>query len=353
MGTMQGATATGPGPSDPAEPLLLSLVVPAYNEGARLADGVSRLHDAIAAGAIDPAATEFIVVDDGSADDTSEQARRHFGAFPHVQYIRLPHNRGKGGAVRAGVAVASGAFIAFADADMAIDPAQTPQFLRALRDTELAIGSRAANGSSVDRHSLSRSVMNRTFNRLVNLLTGVGLDDTQCGFKAFRAPAGKLLFHCTETERFAFDVEILSLARVLGLGITEVPVRWLRVKGSQIRPMADARSMARDVYRASRRPTGANVSVPALRAPDGPAAPAATVRSALPPGLPVVQRPDEPLLILCPLLDEAAVAAMTDQILEATGVSFVRDTVSLAQLRRMAPLHFAPEDDVSPQSSPA
>ena len=94
--------------------------------------------------------------------------------------------------------------------------------------------------------------MNRTFNRLVNALTSVSLDDTQCGFKAFRAPVAKLLFHCSVTERFAFDVEILSLARRLGFSIAEVPVRWLRVKGSQIRPWNDARSMAGDVVRAGR-----------------------------------------------------------------------------------------------------
>ena len=94
--------------------------------------------------------------------------------------------------------------------------------------------------------------MNRAFNRLVNTLTRVSLDDTQCGFKAFRAPVAKLLFHCSVTERFAFDVEVLSLARRLGLSIAEIPVRWLRVKGSQIRPLKDARSMARDVVRAGR-----------------------------------------------------------------------------------------------------
>src|SRR6202041_3862824 len=104
---------------------------------------------------------------------------------------------------------------------------------------------------------LVRSVMNAPFNQLVNVVTRVSLSDTQCGYKAFRAPAAKLLFHCSITERFAFDVEILTLARRFGLPIAEVPVRWLRGHGSRIRPWADVGSMARDVFRAGRQGSGA------------------------------------------------------------------------------------------------
>ena len=277
--------------------LKLSLVIPAYNEGMRLEAGVSRLLVAIEGGAIDVETTEFVVVDDGSTDDTTPVARALFAPFPYVQHIRLTKNRGKGGAVRAGVAAAASApLIAFADADMAIDPAQTPQFTRALRGSSIAIGSRSASGASVDRPSLRRSLMNRTFNRLVNTLTRVSLDDTQCGFKAFRAPVAKLLFHCSVTERFAFDVEVLSLARRLGFSIAEIPVRWLRVKGSQIRPLKDARSMARDVVRAGRGaawappvPSLAVTLTPAhAQGPDGPASLAA-LRAALAPWLPVLE----------------------------------------------------------------
>ena len=110
----------------------LSLVIPAYNEGPRLDDGVARLRVAVAAGAIDPETTEFIVVDDGSSDDTTERAGALFSAFPHVRLLRLSENHGKGGAVRAGVTAATAPMIAFADADMAIDPGQTPQFMHAL-----------------------------------------------------------------------------------------------------------------------------------------------------------------------------------------------------------------------------
>ena len=120
--------ADSPASTPVVSTLSLSLVVPAYNEGSRLAAGFSRLREAVASGAIDPRTTEFVVVDDGSTDDTSEQAAALFAPFPHVQLVRLAKNQGKGAAVRAGVAVATAPSIAFADADMAIDPAQTPEF---------------------------------------------------------------------------------------------------------------------------------------------------------------------------------------------------------------------------------
>jgi Glycosyl transferase family 2 len=337
--------------SDPAAVAVsLSLVIPAYNEGLRLKDGLSRLSIAIAAGAIDPGTTEFVVVDDGSTDDTTAKAHDLFSSFPHVLHVRLPQNHGKGAAVRAGVAMASAPIIAFADADMAIDPGQTPQFIRSLADADLAIGSRAASGATVNRPSLRRSVMNRAFNRLVNVVTRVALDDTQCGFKAFRAPAAKLLFHCSVTERFAFDVEILSLARRLGLPIAEVPVQWMRVGGSQIRPWTDARSMARDVFHAGRGGASA-LPVPTLTVRitrDGRetgALPSLSVISgALPPGLPVLSG-DGAVLVLCPLMDENAVVRTETMIRAAfPDVEVGRTELTVAQLSQLSPVKLTWDD---------
>jgi hypothetical protein len=352
---MNESGAAGARPDSTASPgVSLSLVIPAYNEGPRLDDGVARLRVAIAAGAIDPQTTEFIVVDDGSTDDTTERAGALFSAFPHVRLLRLSENHGKGGAVRAGVAVASAPVIAFADADMAIDPGQTPQFVGALAQADLAIGSRAASGASVNRSSLRRSLMNRAFNRLVNALTSVALDDTQCGFKAFRAPVAKLLFHCSVTERFAFDVEILSLARRFGLVIAEVPVQWLRVQGSQIRPWNDARSMAGDVFRA-RRGAGSVAPVPTLSVKLPDAAPgsdasegASTLAALLPPGLPVLRRSDGGFFVLCPLMGDPEVEAIATQIIaRCSGAAVERTAMTVAQLSQIAPLSVTWDDDTT------
>jgi dolichyl-phosphate beta-glucosyltransferase len=338
----------------------LSLVIPAYNEAARLDDGVARLRAAIAAGAIAPETTEFVVVDDGSTDDTTARAAALFSSFPHVQLLRLPENHGKGGAVRAGVAVASAPIIAFADADMAIDPGQVPQFVLALTEADLAIGSRAASGASVDRPSLRRSLMNRAFNRLVNALTHVSLDDTQCGFKAFRAPVAKLLFHCSVTERFAFDVEILSLARKFGLDIAEVPVQWLRVEGSQIRPWDDARSMAGDVFRASRGSASVTpvptltVKLPGAAAPEADASsPGAALFGVLPPGLPVLRGSDGALLVLCPLMSDPEVEATATRIMAGCpGAAVERTAMTVAQLCARAPLSLTWDDDtITPEGA--
>jgi dolichyl-phosphate beta-glucosyltransferase len=316
-------------------PVAVSLVIPAYNEGRRLEGGLARLRHAIDAGAIEVESTEFIVVDDGSVDDTTARARTLFAPFPHVRHVRLPENLGKGGAVRAGVAAAAGAIIVFADADMAIDPSQMPEFIRALARADLAIGTRAAPEASVDRPSLRRSIMNRTFNRLVNAVTHLSLADTQCGFKAFRAPAAKLLFHCSITERFAFDVEILTLARRLGLSVDEVPVHWLRVKGSQIRPWMDARSMVSDVVRASRATASAppiptlSVKVPGEVGDEA----ALSLRAALPPGLSVLQQDDGRVLVLCPLMAEAGIAAIAERITaDHPGAALERTATTVTQL---------------------
>jgi hypothetical protein len=241
---------------------------------------------------------------------------------------------------------------------MAIDPGQTPQFVGALAKADLAIGSRAATGASVNRSSLHRSLMNRAFNRLVNALTSVALDDTQCGFKAFRAPIAKLLFHCSVTERFAFDVEILSLARRFGLVIAEVPVQWLRVQGSQIRPWSDARSMASDVFRASRSAASVapvptlSVKLPGAEPGAEPAVSAAALAAFLPPGLPVLRRSDGGILVLCPLMDDPEVEATATQIVaQCPGAAVERTAMTVAQLAQISPLSVTWDDDTAAPES--
>ncbi len=229
--------------------LQLSIIVPAFNEAHRLAEGMRRLDAAIAAGAVDVQRTEVLVVDDGSTDQTASTAEKLLAPLPHHRVVRLPVNRGKGAAVRTGVSLARGENTAYMDADMAIDPQAIPLLLDGLATDDLAIGSRALADSMVESTYAVRTVMGRLFNQLVTTGTGLGLKDTQCGFKAFRTPAARLLFHLVPIDRFAFDVEILVRARRLGLRITEVPVQWKHVPGSTIHPLHDSITMLADVYR--------------------------------------------------------------------------------------------------------
>jgi hypothetical protein len=227
----------------------LTIIVPAFNEAARLPAGMERFDTAVDEGAVDLEHTEVVLIDDGSTDQTAAVARRLLAHLPHHRVLSLPVNGGKGAAVRTGVALARGPFVAYMDADMAIDPRAVPSLLDALRSSEAAIGSRALAHSMVDGTYAMRAVMGRLFNRLVTTGTGLGLQDTQCGFKAFRTPAARLLFHLVAIDRFAFDVEVLARARRLGLRITEVPVHWKNVPGSTIHPLHDSVTMLADVYR--------------------------------------------------------------------------------------------------------
>jgi len=249
----------------------LTIIVPAFNEVARLAEGMRRFDAAVSDGAVDIDRTEILLVDDGSTDGTAATARGLLTRLPHHAVVSLPENRGKGAAVRTGVVLARGTYTAYMDADMAIDPRAIPLLVGALQANDLAVGSRALPDSMVESTHALRSILGRLFNRLVTVGTGLHLPDTQCGFKAFRTPVARLLFHLVRIDGFAFDVEILALAHRLGLRIAEVPVQWRHVSGSTVHPMHDSIPMLTDVYR-SRLGLVPTPSVPSVRVSDESAA---------------------------------------------------------------------------------
>jgi glycosyltransferase involved in cell wall biosynthesis len=326
--------------SNVAGPLELSLVIPAYNEAQRLKAGFVRLTRAIDDGALKPQTTEFIFVDDGSTDGTAACAESLFKVFSHTKVIRQENNRGKGAAVRAGVALATAPAIIFADADMAIDPIQIPQFIAALEKSHMAIGSRAATGASVDRPSVTRSVMNRTFNHFVNAVTHLHLDDTQCGFKAFRGPVARLLFHCSSIERMAFDVELLGLARGLGLSIAQVPVHWSRVEGSRVRSWSDSGSMVRDVLRARKTARSAPpVAGSRVTLRSNATASEISFLRELAMTLPVVHLGANEFLVLYPLASDEEVTTRAAAVADRQGLTPQKlESISTTQLRELAPL---------------
>ena len=215
----------------------VSIVVPAYNEEARLQRTLPQLEQH---GRLGPD-VEVIVVDDGSADRTVEIARDHLRRLPRGRLLRLPWHAGKGAAVRSGVAAAQGDAIVFMDADLATDLSALPRLLLALRGADVAIGSRAAPGAVVTGRSPARRVLHRGFGMQARHVAGISASDPQCGFKGFRNDAAKILFPMSRLNGFGFDVEILLLAVKLGYRIVEIPVRWHAVDGSHVRardPMA-------------------------------------------------------------------------------------------------------------------
>lgn len=314
-------------------------MVPAFDEARRLQMGTERLLRASEAGAFDPTHTEIIVVDDGSTDQTADRAQTLLGALPHLQVIRLPVNAGKGAAVRQGIAAARAPLVAFIDADMSIDPQQIPALVRALADADVAIGSRSLPGSSGEGVSWQRAVMGRAFNALVNAAAHLSLSDTQCGFKAFRTGAARLLFQCGVIDRYAFDVEVLYLARRFGMVVTEVPVHWRQIEGSRIRPLHDPAIMLKEALgrwsgRRAAQPVEAVVLSPSTNGTNL----ADTARAALGPAVPVVPRNDGATIVLLPLCAPAEVDALTGRLQSAIGAPLRRIRLTTTQVAELGPI---------------
>lgn len=227
--------------------LSLSVVIPAFNEEARLEPTI---RDTVAYFRSRGRSVEVIVVDDGSLDRTSEVVNRLATSFSELRLFRLAANRGKGYAVRTGVVNARGPLILFADADGATPIAEIERLEAALASgADVAIGSRAVRGDGVRiAAKIYRRLMGRMFHQLVRLLTVKGIQDTQCGFKLFRADVGHDLFSRMRMNGFSFDVEVLLMAQRQGYRIAEVPVNWVHQPGSRVNLVLDSLRMARDLF---------------------------------------------------------------------------------------------------------
>lgn len=229
----------------------LSVVVPAYNEQARI---VPTIRDVARYCRLWTRPFEVIVVDDGSRDGTSATVDRLTADLPEVRLIRLAQNHGKGYAVRSGVVNARGQNILFADADGAT-PIEELARLEAALDAgaDIAIGSRALYGAGVKVDAKwYRRLMGRGFHQLVEVLAVRGFQDTQCGFKLFRGSVAQDLFSRMRMTGFSFDVELLVMAQRGGYKVAEVPVNWTHQPGSRVNLVVDSLRMARDLLRIRR-----------------------------------------------------------------------------------------------------
>ena len=222
-----------------------TVVIPAFNEEKRLG---ATLHTILDHLATRPRPCETIVVDDGSTDGTVALVARD---FPSVRILRNPGNRGKGYSVRAGILAARGERILFSDADLST-PIEELTRLEAELDggADVAIASRAMAGSRIEVHQAWwRELAGRCFNAVVRLVSGLPYHDTQCGFKAYRREAARRIAALQRLDGWAFDVEQLRIARLLGLRVAEVPVRWINSDASRVRLLTAAPRMLRDVVR--------------------------------------------------------------------------------------------------------
>lgn len=225
-----------------------TIVIAAYNEENRLPDTLAKIRDYLARTGQE---AEIVVVDDGSTDNTADVVRRVAERMRGLRLISYPRNRGKGYALRTGVVSARGRMILVTDADLST-PIEELESLRSQisRANDIAIGSRALPDSEiVEAQPPWRRGMSHFFKRLVKGLVIDDFHDTQCGFKLFRAEAAKDLFGKARIDRFAYDVEILALAREQGYRVVEVPVKWKNSAASKVRPVLDSLQMLADLVR--------------------------------------------------------------------------------------------------------
>jgi dolichyl-phosphate beta-glucosyltransferase len=257
-------------PAPPVDVVDLTLVIPAFNEELRLLPTLERLHAHLAARTM---SYEIVVVDDGSRDRTCEVVEAAAARIPNIVLLRQRPNRGKGAAVRRGMLAARGRIRVMWDADCSMPPEDLPGLLAPIlaRKAEIAIGSRYAAGAKTVKQPKYRVMWSRLCNKIIQRWLVPRVLDTQCGFKAFTSGAALNLFGSATIDGWAFDLEILALARRRGFAIEEVGVEWKDDERSRVNPFTDfwkvirealtiRRNLARGAY-------GTTSQVPTVRSP--------------------------------------------------------------------------------------
>jgi len=220
------------------EPATYSVILPAYNESAR----ISATLDKILAHATERDwNVEVIVVNDGSSDDTAAIVSDYASKYGVLRLLENPGNRGKGYSVRNGMLRAKGDILLFSDADLSSPIEEADKLFSAIaKGADIAIGSRWVDRRlQIRRQPLYRRLFGRIFNLALRIILGLQYKDTQCGFKAFTRRSAQAIFPLQKIERWGFDPELLYLAKRFGFTVSEVPVAWSHREGTRIHPLRD------------------------------------------------------------------------------------------------------------------
>lgn len=225
----------------------ISVIIPAYNEVRRLPHTLAVVYNYLKSRF---SSFELIVVDDGSYDHTADFVDDFSEQCPEIRLISYVPNKGKGHAVRIGMLAASGDLILFDDADGSSPIEELEKLLDSIKNgADIAIGSRAKPDEGRTVNALAyRKYLGNTFNVIVQGLLLPGFYDTQCGFKLFKKEMAHDIFSVTRLDRFAFDVEVLYIARLRNYKITEIPINWTNVEGSKVNVFTDSPQMLLEVF---------------------------------------------------------------------------------------------------------
>jgi dolichyl-phosphate beta-glucosyltransferase len=231
----------------------LSLVIPAFNEAKRLPESllaVRRFCETLAL------PSEVLIIVEKSTDETLELAEQALAKQENFRVIGSPVHRGKGSAVRRGMLEATGDYIFYMDADLSVPLREIETFVAFFDDNpqfSVLVGNRQhASSQILKRQGLVRRSLGQLFNLGVRRLIGLELKDTQCGFKAFRREAALAIFSRQKLDGFAFDVEVLLLARKLGYCVADLPVQWINSPQSKVNVFIDSSRMLLDCIRVRR-----------------------------------------------------------------------------------------------------
>lgn len=212
---------------------LLSVIIPAFNEGARLRRTLPELRRYVESRP--RSSVEIIIVDDGSVDDTAAVVEAMAADWPALRLIGHPMNRGKGAAVRRGILAAVGQYVAFVDADLAAPPGQLNTLVADLADADIALLSRALPGARLlRRQRRPREWLGRAYARIAGWTLVAGLPDMHCGQKVFRAETARAIFERVREEGILFDTEVMLLAAIQGRRIIQRPAVWRHDPDSRI-----------------------------------------------------------------------------------------------------------------------
>ena len=214
--------------------LTLSIVIPAYNEEKIIKMSLGKIIDYLKVKRYD---WEIVVADDGSVDKTKDLIKNLTHKNKRIKLVRLPQNKGKGGALKKGILAAKGKYIIFMDADLSVDLGNIDIFLKQLKkESPVVIASRRVKGAEIEVHQpWHRETMGRVFTLLTRILMKVNISDFTCGFKGFTKESAKKIFSASLINRWAYDAEILFLADKFGYKIKQMPIIWKNRNETRVR----------------------------------------------------------------------------------------------------------------------